>query len=408
MTDISIESVKYYTRGIAFMSLNNKNRKKSNTESEEKKDKFIQSIILNMITIIPTVFLSVGGTIWAMHGNVSKLEQQVSDLADNVGKTQESVDKVRDDITSVKETNSSLIAKVEALEGNFSEVFTVSIKQNDLPIVESSYELENPTWDAEDIIASDLVSGEEYSAGFLAGKKLLVPYTNNGQEVVFFGQYNENYHWDKDCIINVYANDELILIMDAEYDDGKLVTYQQVLNETLQTGQDVWVVTEREHRADLNYGETWNYDRIEDYAKQFELDQVQMQDVVSAEDFITEIDTPVDSYYRGNTSNGIYNDNTGEAYLVRYNEDGTVKVLYKGCFADGKFDDSTGEAWELVFDSSNGINKYFYYKGIFRKGNRANSKKIDYVTREQIEQITEGMEFSCDMEWYDKVGKDIQ
>lgn len=408
MTDISIERVKYYTRGIAFMSLNNKNRKKSNTESEEKKDKFIQSIILKMITIIPTVFLSVGGTIWAMHGNVSKLEQQVSDLADNVGKTQESVDKVRDDITSVKETNSSLMAKVEALEGNFSEVFTISIKQNDLPIVESSYELENPTWDAEDIIASDLISGEEYSAGFLAGKKLLVPYTNNGQEVVFFGQFNENYHWDKDCIINVYANDELILIMDAEYDDGELVTYQQVLAETLQTRQDVWVVTEREHRADLNYGETWNYDRTEDYTKQFELDQVQMQDVVSAEDFIAEIDTPVDSYYRGNTSNGIYNDNTGEAYLVRYNEDGTVKVLYKGCFADGKFDDSTGKAWELVFDSSNGINKYFYYKGIFRKGNRANNKKIDYVTREQIEQITEGMEFSCDMEWYDKVEKDIQ
>lgn len=408
MTDISIERVKYYTRGIAFMSLNNKNRKKSNTESEEKKDKFIQSIILNMITIIPTVILSVGGTIWAMHGTVSKLEQQVSDLADNVGKTQESVDKVRDDITSVKETNSSLIAKVEALEGDFSEVFTVSIKQNDLPIVESSYELENPTWDAEDIIASDLISGEEYSAGFLAGKKLLVPYTNNGQEVVFFGQFNENYHWDKDCIINVYANDELILIMDAEYDDGELVTYQQVLAETLQTRQNVWVVTEREHRADLNYGETWNYDRTEDYAKQFELDQVQMQDVVSAEDFIAEIDTPVDSYYRGNTSNGIYNDNTGEAYLVRYNEDGTVKVLYKGCFTDGKFDDNTGEAWELVFDSSNGINKYFYYKGIFRKGNRANSKKIDYVTREQIEQITEGMEFSCDMEWYDKMGKDIQ
>lgn len=161
------------------MSLNNKNRKKPNTESEEKKDKFIQSIILKMITIIPTVFLSVGGTIWAMHGTVSKLEQQVSDLADNVGKTQESVDKVRDDITSVRETNSSLIAKVEALEGNFSEVFTISIKQNDLPIVESSYELENPTWDAEDIIASDLISGEEYSAGFLAGKKLLIPYTNN-------------------------------------------------------------------------------------------------------------------------------------------------------------------------------------------------------------------------------------
>ena len=68
--------------------------------------------------------------------------------------------------------------------------------------------------------------------------------------------------------------------MDAEYDDGKLVTYQQVLAETLQTGQDVWVVTEREHRADFNYGETWNYDRIEDYAKQFGLAQVQITEAI--------------------------------------------------------------------------------------------------------------------------------
>ena len=42
------------------------------------------------------------------------------------------------------------------------------------------------------------------------------------------------------------------------------------------------------------------------------------------------------------------------------------------------------------------------------QGSRADSKKIDYVTREQIDQITEGMEFSCDMEWYDKVEKGIQ
>lgn len=148
--------------------------------------KVFSRIIKNFFaTIFPSVLLSVGGILWVTHGTVSKLEQHVADLENSIGKIQDSVDKVRDGVTDVRETNSSLIAKVEALEGNFSEVFTISIKQNDLPIVESSYELENPTWDAEDIIASDLISGEEYSAGFLAGKKLLIPYTNNGQEVVF-------------------------------------------------------------------------------------------------------------------------------------------------------------------------------------------------------------------------------
>lgn len=79
MTDISIERVKYYTRGIAFMSSNNKNRKKANKESEKKEKRGVEvfsRIIKKFIsTIFPSVFLSVGGILWVTHGTVSKLQK---------------------------------------------------------------------------------------------------------------------------------------------------------------------------------------------------------------------------------------------------------------------------------------------------------------------------------------------
>lgn len=49
-------------------------------------------------------------------------------------------------------------------------------------------------------------------------------------------------------------------------------------------------------------------------------------------------------FYHGNTSNGYYNDDTGNAYLVQYNNSNTVKTLYCGNFKDGVFNDNTGNA----------------------------------------------------------------
>lgn len=72
------------------MSSNNKNRKKTNKESEKKEKrgvKVFSRIIKNFIlTIFPSVLLSVGGILWVTHGTVSKLEQHVADLENSIGK----------------------------------------------------------------------------------------------------------------------------------------------------------------------------------------------------------------------------------------------------------------------------------------------------------------------------------
>lgn len=89
-------------------------------------------------------------------------------------------------------------------------------------------------------------------------------------------------------------------------------------------------------------------------------------------------------YYFGRTSGGVFEDFTGDAYFVRYNDRGF-------------------NAQELVFDSSNGINKYFYYEGAFSNNIRQGSISEDnYVTPEQRDQIVEEMKLVY------SVGRDLE
>ena len=77
------------------------------------------------------------------------------------------------------------------------------------------------------------------------------------------------------------------------------------------------------------------------------------------------LDGPLEGYYAGETSDGLYNDTTGNAYLVKYFENGLTKTIYKGNFVDGQFNDETGKAWYIVKEEDT---EYMYYKGIFHNG----------------------------------------
>lgn len=110
------------------------------------------------------------------------------------------------------------------------------------------------------------------------------------------------------------------------------------------------------------YVYSWDYKQI----KNFTLTNVKSDDIYTAANFAEKIDGTLKNYYKGNTSDGRYNDNTGNAYLVCYDDQGYVLSLYIGQFKNGKYDDMSGNAIEVVFDSSNNINRYFFYKGKFK------------------------------------------
>ncbi len=254
--------------------------------------------------------------------------------------------------------------------------------------------------DENTILAINAISGEEYSTVQLANQKILLPYIEEETEVYFYGKINEEMHWDGECLINAYdSHDELSIIMEAQYDDGELKEYKQVIPYTAQNGTDVWVVSERKHEGDINIGESRNYIRQEIYKKDFDINTVVSNDMLTVDEIISS-DLQLEAYYYGNTSNGFYNDDTGNAYLVKYAQDGTVMTLYKGRFKDGQFHDNTGNAWYIVRSKDT---DYMYFKGVFEYGSPikdGNSVFENPLSKEQIEGILEKETINCNLVWY--------
>ena len=54
-----------------------------------------------------------------------------------------------------------------------------------------------------DVIAKD-INGKEYYASDLVGKQIILEYYDkeDDKNVYFQGAYNENYHWEGECVTN--------------------------------------------------------------------------------------------------------------------------------------------------------------------------------------------------------------
>lgn len=251
-----------------------------------------------------------------------------------------------------------------------------------------------------DIIATNLITQVSYTAEQFANQKMLLTYTENGEEIFFFGQYNENNLWDGECVINAYKNNQLVRITEGIYDNGRLLTYKQVFRDTLdQTGEVKWFISERVHHETYNTGKTWQltYDKLE---KKFESETASPMNIIWVDDFATHIQTKIEAFYFGNTSNGEYNDATGKAYYIGYADDGTIRTLYVGGFANGTFNDTTGKAWMIGRD----VNKNTDY--MYSVGNYINGKNVKelyfehHLTPKRIEEIISHMKFECNMNWF--------
>lgn len=248
----------------------------------------------------------------------------------------------------------------EGIKVSFTEAVAEKFFGSEYEVHSLSF-ISNPTWKSSDFIAVDN-DGNEYTAEELVNEKILVSYVDDNQETCFWGQYNEKNQWDGNCVINVYKDDMLELIMDATYKNGVLMNYEQILADHT---KERWIVSKRVSNGDINTGETWTYIKENDYTKLYDMNIVVSDDVMSAEYFRNHITTPLEGYYAGETSDGLYNDTTGNAYLVKYFENGLTKTIYKGNFVDGQFNDETGKAWYIVKEEDT---EYMYYKGIFHNG----------------------------------------
>lgn len=257
---------------------------------------------------------------------------------------------------------------------------------------------ENPEpLDLKQVVATDKVTGSEYTASDLENKTIIMTYYENDEEVFFKGQFDENGYWNDDCVINKYKNGKLTMVMDAIYESGKLRSYKQIFPYTTLNGDDVWVVSirkvEENEGEDVRSGETFMYFRTEEYVKAFDDEYFSDADVINTDDFGEKVDLKIEGYYNGYTSNGKYNDDSKTAYLVKYNYEGKVRYLYVGKIKDGLPNDNSRDAWSISWGYAD--DGYYYYQGEFYNGKHETPPNWKPMTQEEINNIVNSDDFNC-------------
>ena len=254
---------------------------------------------------------------------------------------------------------------------------------------------------ATSVVAYDERTGQEFTVEQLAGVKLLLPYVSEGQEIIFYGGFNSEGQWHGECTLNVYENNELVLITDAEYENGTRVKSKQVFSYELSEGEPVWALSNREYKDGISSGETYLYEWTNAYTKDFSLEDATIKDVLYANEFIENLNPRLKAYYYGDVSDGLFNDNSGDAYMAYFFDDGTVRLLYSGNFKDGTFNDNTGNAWYIVKAEDT---DYMYYRGNFKNGEEDHSADSEVghppLTLEEINQYLGEREYNVELHWH--------
>lgn len=325
---------------------------------------------------------------------VKKLSKKTSKLADTYDKKtteiSSEIGEMKEEIAALngfKDTMlsiPSLYLKVDEGDNGFME--SASVEANDISTVGSGQ------LDADTYIGTDS-NGVDYIAEEWVGKTVLISYQEDGKEVYFLGQYNENYHWDGYCVTNAYSADGTLYgICESNFDDGKRLDYVSLYY----SGDNEWIYANRELINDENVGVTVNYYIEDNKVKNFTTTNVRVTDILYADAYIGNIDKHITKYYTGNTVNNVFSDSTGNAYEVKYDTDGTVKMLYVGRFVDGYCNDVTGEAFSIVY--SDEYNAYFYNTGKFINGN-AEKHSDEPITIDEINKIIKEYSFDCELKW---------
>ncbi len=341
---------------------------------------FVRTKIIEIIGV--AILAGIG---WAVHDlpdSVSELDKKVSVIESEMETLKGNYTTLNSQIWSINKADSDnreksgpeyVVQEPEILiaSENFSYAMIsaqASIGSSNNKIFADLQKFQN-----EDEIGISIISGESKTKKSLEESLIIMQYKEGDEDVFFCGKYNESGQWDGKCIINRYRESKLTYVLEAMYDNGELKSYQNIFKRKNLQGQDTWYVSNRVVEDEGNRGETITYFFYGDYEKNFDDKTMKKEDILSVEDFVNTIPSNIEGYYNGYTSDGKYNDESGEAYLIKYKPDGTVRFLYKGNIKNGYPHDETGNAWFISW--GNADDGYYYYKGIFKNGKHGKSPK---------------------------------
>lgn len=336
--------------------------------------------------------------------SLSKLEEN---LDSRMGHIESSIEDIKEDINNLTDDVNSIDERVSALEGSvyYSSVSYMAASSLIDSLHNMSYGYPDTSLSKSDILAIDEITNDTYTLDQLCGKRVLLNYSEDGLDNLFYGQINENGHWDGDCTINSYKDGFLYYISDSTYDDGQLIKYNQVFKSVTNIPQEgtsnipIWIVSSRLHNSvnDSNIGISRGYYRNADIKQDFDIHDAHPYDVVGSGGFVKENAERLISYYYGVTKDGEYNDDSGQAYLAKYDSDGKIAFLYKGNFVDGKPNDTSGKAWYISW----GGTAYVRYKGAVVNGVRVSDDNLkQFSSDDELLEFIAKNQFKCELYWH--------
>lgn len=402
--------IEEYEGDIINMSRNknnkNANNQSKNTQIQSKPTKVIEFPITAVVTIVLAIITGIVyivSSITTLNNKYDTYDKKFSEFSENtntkLSELSTDIDEINKYIfydggvkTQLNDINEKLnIPTVESQSDILSYVPKTSKEPNDENLVNS------PLTD-NTCIGTD-TEGNQYIAKDCINKTILLTYTENGNEVYFLGQFNENYNWNGYCVINEYSSDsKLIGISESNFDNGNRIDYKSFYYD----GNNEWIYTNRVCNEDGNDGISVFYNLTYDKIKNFTNTNVRITDILYADKFVENFNPTITAYYKGRTSELKFNDDSGDAYLVKYQDDGIVQALYVGKFEDGELnDDKKDSSWEILFEDSIEGYKYFYWTGIFNHGRRDNDNNICYISQDEINDIVKKYNFECELKWAD-------
>lgn len=376
----------------------------TNGESEENT---IKGYIVPKPILIFLITMAVSVIGWFIVWQITNINDIKSELGKNsaqIDSLDNNINNINDDIKNInvilngEPNEDGLCTRLAVLE-KLIDIDVISVSSNvttsvrEVSLEPNDTNLVNSNFKSDTYIGTDS-NGNQYIAEDLINQKVLLTYTENGKEIYFLGQYNENYNWNGYCIINSYNSDgTLFSICESNFENGKRLDYKSFYKDS-----DEWIYTDRVCGDNNNTGVSISYNLIYEKVKNFTNTNVRITDILYVDKFIAIINPTMLSYYYGKTSNLLFNDTTGEAYYVSYFEDGTIKTLYQGNFVDGKFNDTTGNAWYIAKEKNT---NYMYAKGNFKEntcidGDDAFENPVDL---NRINEIIKDKYFECELKW---------
>lgn len=401
------DNIIYYEKRLKIMTENehsdNENNTREHTEIGKKSDsswKQYIGIIGGILGILTTLFVAYKAIISPIISNKKDIEELQTNITSIKSDIDKGIDTINKKLDKFDDRIDNLLEKIylsdnSSSNNHSSQAIPVTFLNAYLPTFNDNILLE-PKWTSSDEKVAKILGSNniELEVGELQNRKLVTTYIQEGNEVYFFGKYNENNHWDGECILNVYKNNELLAILEGTYLDGKLKNYKRIACD--KDGE--WTVTDRTYHYndtdDYTNGETWNYVKTNPISQKINPESFDETDILKVDQVLNNIDKQIISYYKGEISNGIYSDQTENAYLVNYDEHGNIFYLYKGKVENGNANDDTGNAWSISLGYEN--DGYYYYKGNFKNGKREYTPD-DWqpITQEEMKMLIRKIEINA-------------